>query len=84
LLDQRVIAGLGNIYVCESLWRSCISPKRQAAKIKPVQFDVLVPAIKAVLQEAVRAGGFVAARSSADEWGTWLFSENVRRLRSGG
>jgi formamidopyrimidine-DNA glycosylase len=57
LLDQRVIAGLGNIYVCEALWRSRISPKRQAAKVKAVQLDVLAPAIKAVLQEAVRAGG---------------------------
>jgi len=57
LLDQRVIAGLGNIYVCEALWRSRISPKRQAGKVKSVQFDVLAPAIKAVLQEAVRAGG---------------------------
>jgi formamidopyrimidine-DNA glycosylase len=57
LLDQRVIAGLGNIYVCEALWRSRISPKRQAARVKAVQIDVLAPAIKQVLQEAVRAGG---------------------------
>jgi len=34
LLDQRVIAGMGNIYVCEALWRSRISPKRQAARVK--------------------------------------------------
>jgi formamidopyrimidine-DNA glycosylase len=52
-----VIAGLGNIYVCEALWRSRISPKRQAAKVKAPQFEVLAPAIKEVLQEAVRAGG---------------------------
>jgi formamidopyrimidine-DNA glycosylase len=57
LLDQRVIAGLGNIYVCESLWRSRISPKRQAARVKPAQIALLAPAIKSVLQEAVRAGG---------------------------
>jgi formamidopyrimidine-DNA glycosylase len=57
LLDQRVIAGLGNIYVCEALWRSRISPKRQAAKVRAAQIDVLAPAIKEVLQEAVRAGG---------------------------
>jgi formamidopyrimidine-DNA glycosylase len=57
LLDQRVIAGLGNIYVCEALWRSRISPKRQAAKVKAPQFEVLAPVIKEVLQEAVRAGG---------------------------
>ena len=57
LLDQRVIAGLGNIYVCEALWRSRISPKRQAARVKAVHIDVLVPSIKQVLREAVRAGG---------------------------
>jgi formamidopyrimidine-DNA glycosylase len=57
LLDQRAIAGLGNIYVCEALWRSRISPKRQAARVKAVQIGVLVPAIKEVLREAVTAGG---------------------------
>jgi formamidopyrimidine-DNA glycosylase len=57
LLDQRVIAGLGNIYVCESLWRSRISPKRRAARIKAANLDVLARAIKEVLKEAVGAGG---------------------------
>ncbi len=57
LLDQRVIAGLGNIYVCEALWRSRISPKRRAARVKPAQVALLVPAIKDVLREAVQAGG---------------------------
>ena len=57
LLDQRVIAGLGNIYVCEALWRSRISPKRQAAKVKPRSIESLVRAIKEVLREAIAAGG---------------------------
>jgi formamidopyrimidine-DNA glycosylase len=57
LLDQRVISGLGNIYVCEALWRAKISPRRQAAKIKPREIEALLPAIKAVLREAVKAGG---------------------------
>jgi formamidopyrimidine-DNA glycosylase len=57
LLDQRVIAGLGNIYVCESLWRAHISPKRLTTKVKAAQIDLLAPAIKAVLREAVKAGG---------------------------
>jgi formamidopyrimidine-DNA glycosylase len=57
LLDQRVIAGLGNIYVCEALWRSRISPRRQAAKVRSAQIEILVAAIKEVLREAVRAGG---------------------------
>jgi formamidopyrimidine-DNA glycosylase len=57
LLDQRVIAGLGNIYVCEALWRSRISPKRQAAKVKVRSIESLVGAIKEVLREAIAAGG---------------------------
>jgi formamidopyrimidine-DNA glycosylase len=57
LLDQRIIAGLGNIYVCEALWRAKISPKRRAARVKPDEIAVLTPAIKAVLREAVKAGG---------------------------
>lgn len=57
LLDQRVIAGLGNIYVCEALYRARISPRRLAAKVKPAEAAALVTAIKAVLREAVKAGG---------------------------
>lgn len=57
LLDQRLIAGLGNIYVCEALWRAYISPKRKAKNVKPEQIAKLLPAIKAVLREAVQAGG---------------------------
>ena len=57
LLDQRIIAGLGNIYVCEALWRAKISPRRRASRVKPAEIEELVPAIKAVLREAVKAGG---------------------------
>ncbi|MBU6297626.1 MAG: bifunctional DNA-formamidopyrimidine glycosylase/DNA-(apurinic or apyrimidinic site) lyase [Alphaproteobacteria bacterium] len=57
LLDQRVIAGLGNIYVCEALHRTRISPKRQAAKIPAAAITPLLRAIKAVLREAIKAGG---------------------------
>ena len=57
LLDQRVIAGLGNIYVCEALFRARISPRRLAAKVSAEQVARLVPAIKQVLREAVKAGG---------------------------
>jgi formamidopyrimidine-DNA glycosylase len=57
LLDQRLIAGLGNIYVCEALWRAKISPKRRASRVKPDEIAPLVKAIKEVLQEAVKAGG---------------------------
>jgi formamidopyrimidine-DNA glycosylase len=57
LLDQRLIAGLGNIYVCEALWRAKISPRRRAARVKPDEIAPLVKAIKDVLQEAIKAGG---------------------------
>lgn len=57
LLDQRVVAGLGNIYVCEALFRAGISPKRLAAKVAGARAAPLVTAIKAVLKEAIKAGG---------------------------
>jgi formamidopyrimidine-DNA glycosylase len=57
LLDQRVIAGLGNIYVCEALFRSAISPKRLAGSLKKEQIALLVRAIKKVLVDAIAAGG---------------------------
>ncbi len=57
LLDQRVIAGLGNIYVCEALYRARISPKRKASTVSGERSVPLAAAIKAVLREAVKAGG---------------------------
>jgi formamidopyrimidine-DNA glycosylase len=57
LLDQRVVAGLGNIYVCESLFRAGISPLRPAGGVTAAEMARLVPAIKDVLTEAIAAGG---------------------------
>jgi formamidopyrimidine-DNA glycosylase len=57
LLDQRLIAGLGNIYVCEALFRSKISPKRLAGAIRRDRLPPLVTAIKKVLKDAIAAGG---------------------------
>ena len=57
LLDQRMVCGLGNIYVCEALFRSGISPTRQAATVVGARAARLVPAIKATLTEAIAAGG---------------------------
>jgi len=57
LLDQRVVAGLGNIYVCEALFRAGISPQRLAKTIPGARAARLVPAIKATLTEAIAAGG---------------------------
>jgi formamidopyrimidine-DNA glycosylase len=57
LLDQRIVAGLGNIYVCEALHRAGISPKRAGGRISLERLERLVPAIHAVLEEAIEAGG---------------------------
>ena len=57
LLDQRVVAGLGNIYVCEALHRAKIHPERSAGELKVMALKRLVAAIKAVLVEAIEAGG---------------------------
>jgi formamidopyrimidine-DNA glycosylase len=63
LSDQKVVAGLGNIYVCEALHRARLSPKRHASTIATragaptARAEVLVGAIKAVLQDAIKAGG---------------------------
>jgi formamidopyrimidine-DNA glycosylase len=57
LLDQRVVAGLGNIYVCEALWHAGISPRRGAHTIPGARAARLVPAIREVLEAAIEAGG---------------------------
>lgn len=63
LLDQRKIAGLGNIYACEALWRARLSPLRPAGALadaagKPTPAArALVKAIRSVLEEAIEAGG---------------------------
>ncbi len=57
LLDQRVVAGLGNIYVCEAMFRAGIAPSRLAADVTGAQAARLVSEIKATLLEAIAAGG---------------------------
>lgn len=57
LLDQRLVAGLGNIYVCEVLHRAGIDPRRKAGRIAAARAAALVPLIRAVLAEAIEAGG---------------------------
>ena len=57
LLDQRRIAGLGNIYVSEALHRARLSPLREAGSLRPAQVRALAAAIRAVLAAAIAAGG---------------------------
>lgn len=57
LLDQSVVSGLGNIYVCEALFRAGISPRRKAGRISVNRVAALVPVIREVLGDAIAAGG---------------------------
>ncbi|PKQ09114.1 MAG: DNA-formamidopyrimidine glycosylase [Alphaproteobacteria bacterium HGW-Alphaproteobacteria-12] len=58
LLDQHTVAGLGNIYVCEALFRAGLSPKRSAASVAgPLRSERLAGAIRSVLMDAIAAGG---------------------------
>ena len=57
LLDQAIVAGLGNIYVCEALYRAGIHPRRAAGSVSIERLARLVPAIREVLTEAIEAGG---------------------------
>ncbi len=57
LLDQTVVAGLGNIYACEALYWANLSPRRRAGTVRGKRADRLVAAIRRVLTEAIEAGG---------------------------
>ena len=57
LLDQRIVAGLGNIYVSEVLFRARIDPRRAAGDLTATEIGELVPVIRTVLDEAIAAGG---------------------------
>lgn len=57
LLDQRIVAGLGNIYVCEALFRARIDPRKAAGTVTRPACERLVPAIQTVIAEAIEAGG---------------------------
>lgn len=57
LLDQKTVAGLGNIYVCEALFRSKIHPARPAWRVSKDRISRLVPIIRTVLSDAIESGG---------------------------
>lgn len=57
LLDQRIVAGLGNIYVCEAMQRARVHPEREGGKVSRKSLALLVPAIREVLEESIAAGG---------------------------
>ncbi len=57
IMDQKNVLGVGNIYACESLFRSGIRPTRKANKVTKKENELLVKEIKSVLKEAIKAGG---------------------------
>ncbi len=57
LLDQRIVAGLGNIYVCEALWRAGIHPRKAGGKVTGPQLTRLIPVIRDVLNASIEDGG---------------------------
>lgn len=57
LMDTRAIAGIGNIYACEALFRAGINPRRPVRRIGPEAWDRVAESVRAVLNEAIRAGG---------------------------
>ena len=78
LLDQKVVAGLGNIYVSEALYRSGISPWREAFSVAGKRCLKLVPAIKAVLEESIAAGGSSLRDYVQADGGIGFFQERFK------
>ena len=78
LLDQRVIAGLGNIYVCEALHRAGIAPERAAGAVSHRKLRVLTDEIRAVLAEAIEAGGSTLRDYAAADGSLGYFQHRFR------
>ena len=78
LLNQNIVAGLGNIYVCEALHMAGISPARKAGGISPARLDRLVPAIKQVLTSAIAAGGSTLRDFAAPDGELGYFAKDWR------
>jgi formamidopyrimidine-DNA glycosylase len=78
LLDQRVVAGLGNIYVCEALYRARISPLKAAGSLTGPRLERLARAIREVLIEAVDAGGSTLRDFANAEGGLGYFQHRFQ------
>lgn len=78
LLDQRTVAGLGNIYVCEALHRAHISPFKPSGGVDRKRLPALATAIKAVLAEAVEVGGSTLKDFAAADGALGYFQHRFR------
>lgn len=75
LLDQRIVAGLGNIYACEALFRARIDPRKPAGKVSRAKLDALAEAIPEVLEDAISAGGSTLRDFAAPDGELGYFSK---------
>jgi formamidopyrimidine-DNA glycosylase len=78
LLDQRIVAGLGNIYVCEALHRAHISPTKAGGKVTRAKLATLVETIRVVLEEAIEAGGSTLRDFAATDGALGYFQHRFR------
>lgn len=76
LLDQTIVAGLGNIYVCEALYRAGIHPRRAGGSLSLERVRRLVPAIRQVIEEAIDAGGSTLRDFASPEGELGYFSKS--------
>lgn len=78
LLDQRTVAGLGNIYVCEALHEARISPFRPAGRVSRPRLEALAGAVRGVLERAIAAGGSTLRDFSAADGALGYFQHSFR------
>lgn len=82
LLDQKLVAGLGNIYACEALWRARINPRRRCCRLGPASVRRLRQAIIGTLLEAIRVGGGLSLDFDSVRSGDGLFYYGSGRRRN--
>ena len=78
LLDQRIVAGLGNIYVCEALYRARISPLKAGGEVSRARLATLAQTIRVVLEEAIEAGGSTLRDFAATDGALGYFQHSFR------
>ncbi len=78
LLDQGIVAGVGNIYACESLYSAGINPQRLSGTIKPAEAQKLAAAIKVVLEDAIAAGGSTLRDYAQTDGSAGYFQHNFK------
>jgi formamidopyrimidine-DNA glycosylase len=84
LLDQRIVAGLGNIYVCEALFRARVDPRKAAGAVSGPALARLVPAIREVLEQAIGDGGSTLRDYARPDGELGYFATRLRGLRPRG